>query len=96
MIALYDLAQEMGRPDFVAALELAAEQQMYGVEYVRAILSEVRAVVPKVAAEARLQILGMPAPAQQEIERSLAHYEHYVANRECVLEASMRHEEVRA
>ena len=96
MIALYDLAQEMGKPDFVAALELAAEQQMYGVEYVRAILSEVRAVVPKVAAEARLQSLGMPAPAQQEIERSLAHYEQYVANRECVLEASERHEEVRA
>jgi hypothetical protein len=27
MLALYDLAQEMGKPDFVAALELAAEQQ---------------------------------------------------------------------
>ena len=39
MIALYDLAQEMGLADFVAALELAAEQQMYGAEYIRAIFT---------------------------------------------------------
>src|SRR5258708_10857694 len=29
MLALYELAHEIGKPDFVAALELAAEQQMY-------------------------------------------------------------------
>src|SRR5256884_3908924 len=39
MIALYDLVQEIGKADFVAALELAAEQQMYGAEYLRAIVS---------------------------------------------------------
>src|SRR5437868_13312465 len=39
MIALYELAQEVGNADFVAALELAVEQQMYGAEYVRAIVS---------------------------------------------------------
>ena len=38
MLALYELAQEVGNADFVAALELAAEQQMYGAEYVRAIV----------------------------------------------------------
>ena len=36
LIALYELAQDSGLADFVAALELAAEQQMYGAEYVRA------------------------------------------------------------
>jgi len=97
MIALYDLAQEMGKPDFVAALELAAEQQTYGVEYVRAILSEITEAVPKIATqEESLQSLGRSAPEQQNVERSLADYEQYVANRECVLLASMQHEEVMA
>ena len=97
MIALYDLAQEMGKPDFVAALELAAEQHMYGVEYVRAILSEITGALPKVAPqEESLQSLRMAAPEQQDIERSLADYEQYVANRACVLLASIRHEEVTA
>ena len=97
MIALYDLAQEMGKPDFVAALELAAEQQTYGVEYVRAILTEITEAVPKIATqEESLQSLGRSAPEQQNVERSLADYEQYVANRECVLLASMQHEEVMA
>src|SRR3989454_10462271 len=97
MIALYDLAQEMGKPDFAAALELAAEQHMYGMEYVRAILSEITGALPKVAPqEESLQSLRMAAPEQQDIERSLADYEHYVANRECVLLAAIRHEEVTA
>jgi transposase len=38
VLALYDLARESGKADFVAALELAAEQHMYGAEYVRALL----------------------------------------------------------
>ena len=80
MIALYDLAQEMGKPDFVAALELAAEQQTYGVEYVRAILSEITGAVPKTATqEASLQCLGSSVPEQEKVERSLADYEQYVA-----------------
>ena len=97
MIALYDLAQEMGKPDFVAALELAAEQQTYGVEYVRTILAELTAAVPKTATQqASLQSLGRPVPEQQEVERSLADYEQYVANRQGVLMASLQHEEVMA
>jgi len=70
---------------------------MYGVEYVRAILSEITGALPKVAPqEESLQSLRMAAPEQQDIERSLADYEQYVANRECVLLASIRHEEVTA
>jgi hypothetical protein len=97
MIALYDLAQERGKADFVAALELAAEQQTYGVEYVRAILSELLETVPKTATqEESLQRLGRSVLEQQKVERSLADYEQYVANRECVLLASVQHEEVMA
>jgi len=87
MIALYDLAQEIGKPDFVAALELAAEQQMYGVEYVRAILTMPSALAPITSVEADTDLARLAVPAQQEVERDLAQYEQYVANRQSVLVA---------
>jgi transposase len=82
MIALYELAQEIGKADFVAALELAAEQQMYGAEYVRAIVTVPEASAPHGTTELRLDALLPSVPTQQEVERNLAQYEHYVANRE--------------
>jgi transposase len=82
MLALYELAQESGKADFVAALELAAEQQMYGAEYVRAIVSLPGAGVPKATVQRPLSALLPAVPTQQEIERDLANYEQYVANRE--------------
>jgi hypothetical protein len=57
MIALYELAQEIGKPDFVAALELAAEQQMYGAEYVRAIVAPPSPAVPAPSGQAVLDTL---------------------------------------
>jgi transposase len=82
MLALYELLQEIGKADFVAALELAAEQQMYGAEYVRAIGTLPVASVPNGTTELRLNALLPSVPTQQEVERDLAHYEQYVANRE--------------
>jgi hypothetical protein len=82
---LYATAQQHPRADFVAALELAAEQQMYGAEYVQAILSLPVALTPKASAHL-WEPGGLPtAPAQPEVERSLSHYERYVANRDSVL-----------
>src|SRR5256884_4957397 len=81
MIALYELAQEIGTADFVAALELAAEQQMYGAEYIRAILALPASIGPTSAAETGITMHLPDLPAQQEIERDLAHYERYVTNR---------------
>ncbi len=86
MIALYEVAQQVGKADFVAALELAAEQQMYGAEYIRAIVSMPAASALTGTAEPRLETLLPAVPAQQEVERDLAQYEHYVANREQLLE----------
>jgi transposase InsO family protein len=82
MLALYELAQEIGKADFVAALELAAEQQMYGAEYVQAIVTLPVASAPSGTAERHMSALLPSAPTQQEIERDLANYEQYVANRE--------------
>lgn len=79
MIALYDLAQEAGQADFLAALELAAEQQMYGAEYLRAIL---RADTPRALDSSPPNPLQALAPTQAAVERPLAVYEQYVANRE--------------
>ena len=84
MVALYDTAQEVGKADFVAALELAAEQHLYSAEYVRAILQEA-AGPPRLASAPEQQ--GLAAPAQHEVERSLVDYEQYVANRDCLQEA---------
>lgn len=79
MIALYDLAQASGQADFLAALELAAEQQMYGAEYLRAILS---AETPRALDSLPPNPLQALVPTQAAVERPLAVYEQYVANRE--------------
>jgi transposase len=86
LITLYELAQDSGLADFVAALELAAEQQMYGAEYVRAILAPLVAPAPDEAAHVRVNHMLSGVPTQQEVERDLAQYERYVANRDRVLD----------
>ena len=83
MLALYDLAQEVGKLDFVAALELAAEQQMYGVEYLRTIVALPSAQRPSTAQALPFPLLST-LPTQQEVERDLAHYEQYVTNRDAL------------
>jgi transposase len=87
LIALYDLAQQIGKADFVAALELAAEQQMYGAEYLQAIVS-LPAAVPTRLGPAAPDGLALGGPPQAEVERDLAQYERYVANRESVLQGA--------
>src|SRR5450759_754659 len=84
MMALYEVAQEVGTADFVAALELAAEQQMYGAEYVRAIVALPTASAPTGSAETSVKERVPALPAQHEGERDLAQYEHYAANRDRV------------
>jgi len=80
--ALYELAQRVGRDEFLAAVELAAEQETIGAEYVGALTAQ---PVPRPAH--RRQVVELPpllrdAPAQHEVERALADYEQYVTNRD--------------
>jgi hypothetical protein len=93
IILLYETAQSSSQADFLAALELAAEQQRYGAEYVRAIMSLPPPLAPPAQAQVELSTALQATPAQHEIERDLAHYEHYVANRESVF-ADLMGEEV--
>ncbi len=88
VLSLYDLARDSGTGDFVAALELAAEQHMYGAEYVRVLLGLPSVSAPLGAAKLAEVPVEFCAPAQHEVERDLAQYEHYVANREQVLEVT--------
>jgi hypothetical protein len=72
---LYKTAQEYDRADFLAALERAAEQQMYGAEYVQALINQSRPIAPMASAKLVLPTALSAHPAQQEVERELAHYE---------------------
>lgn len=80
---LYTTAQATARADFLAALELAAEQQMYGAEYLRAILTQSRAPAPGSSAQRGSRVASRATP--MGVERDLAEYEAYVANRASLL-----------
>jgi hypothetical protein len=60
---------------------------MYGAEYVRAIVTMPVASTPNGTAQLPLSALLPGMPTQQEVERDLAQYEHYVANRKHLPEA---------
>jgi transposase len=80
---LYETAQQSGQGEFLAALELAAEQQMYGAEYLRAILTQSRAPAPGSSAQRGSRVASRATP--MGVERDLAEYEAYVANRASLL-----------
>jgi transposase len=75
----YETARHHGQGEFLTALELAAEQQMYGAEYVRAILTQSRTAAPQKPATPGSR------SASSLVERDLAEYEDYVANRASLL-----------
>lgn len=81
ILALYQLAQQDGGAAFCAAVELAHDQQLLGAEYVQAILTQPAPLRLPLRTDLAAHLptaLHLPQP---EVERSLAHYEQYVANR---------------
>ncbi len=78
--ALYELAQRVGQEEFLAAVELAAEQQTIGAEYVGAIVAHPAPRPRWSSTSGAVSVLLQHAPAQQEVERALADYEQYVTN----------------
>jgi len=80
--ALYALAQQFGREAFLAALELAAQQQTIGAEYVSALLAQPHPRPARQVTDSDLRICLADVPSQRAVERDLAHYEQYVANRD--------------
>lgn len=78
--ALYELAQRVGQAEFLAAVELAAEQQTIGAEYVEAIVAHPAPRPRRSSTSGAVSVLLQHAPAQQEVERALADYEQYVTN----------------
>ncbi len=100
--ATYELAQSVGREQFLAALELAAEQRIVGIEYLRALLitppspkkrvleADLPWLAPsRLAGHSDLDI-RLNAPSQREVERDLALYEVYVANRDTAAQGDVR------
>ena len=85
ILALYQLAQQAGVAEFLAALELAHEQQTFGAEYVEGILKEPRRRPQRPQHEPAGLLPAAWQVPQPAVERELAHYEQYVANRVLVL-----------
>ena len=80
MLALYQLAQQVGVAEFLAAIELAHDHQTYGAAYVQAILAQPR-VRPPVRSTPTTQLPPALQVPQPEVERALSQYEQYVTNR---------------
>jgi hypothetical protein len=88
ILALYRLAQQVERHDLLAALELALEQQTFGAEYIQALLAAPPTQPPRQLALSERPMPSFLAVPQHVVERDLAHYEQYVANREQALVVS--------
>ena len=82
LLALYRLAGQVGRDELLAALELALEQQTFGAEYVQALLAGPRTQPARQLALTERAPPPFLAVPQHAVERDLALYEQYVANRE--------------
>ena len=77
---LYGLAQQLGVATFVSAVGHALDQEAIGAEYILALATApAPASPPRVPREHPVQ--RVLAPPQSEVERPLAEYEQYVANR---------------
>jgi len=80
MVALYQLAQQLGREAFLAALALAHAQQTFGAEYVQTLATKRQPLdmLPSTPAEV---LARFPETVPQRlVERELQVYEQYVAN----------------
>jgi transposase len=78
ILHLYALAREVGEAEFVAAVELAAEQQAIGADYLSALVHTPQAQPhPQRATPLAAWV---EAPPQADVERALIDYERYIAN----------------
>jgi transposase len=78
---LYELAQQVDRTTFLAALAQVDAAGLVGAEYVRAILAAPAPPAP-IPLRRPAPAAGTLGPSQREVERDLACYEVYVANRD--------------
>ncbi len=89
---LYDLAQAVGCATFLAALELAAEAQAIGVDYVKALVQQPLPASQGSQPEMAALAPWLAAPAQAAVERALTDYEQYVSNGAFGVAEEVRHE----
>jgi transposase len=81
ILRLYALAREVGEVEFVAAVQLAAEQTAVGFDYVNALVRSPQPLPRRgLTAQPTPLTPWLEAPPQAEVERALSHYERYVAN----------------
>lgn len=81
MITLYELAQQVGPATFVTAVTQAQTQHVFGAEYVHALVTPAPSPAPPSGGAFDPHPIVVTQPNQAEVERDLAVYEQYVANR---------------
>ena len=88
IMVLYEVAQRIGREEFLAAVDLAAGEQTIGAEYIAALAAQPVARPAPRPAVGELPAVLRDAPAQQAVERALAEYEQYVTNRDLAVDVA--------
>ncbi len=81
MLALYQLAQQVGRGEFLAASGAGHEQRTFGAEYLQAILIQPQSRPTPGRTDLNSALPAALQVPQLTVERALSHYEQYVANR---------------
>lgn len=80
ILRLYALVTAVGQAEFIAAVELAAEREAVGADYVSALIRTPPPAPRASSLQTPTLTAWLEAPPQAEVERALAHYERYVAN----------------
>ncbi len=80
MVALYQLAQQLGRDTFLVALAQAHAQQLFGAEYVQTLATIRRPSATPASSPAEVLARFPESVPQRLVERELQVYEQYVAN----------------
>jgi len=78
MLGLYALLQRYGPSDLLAAMDLAAQANAYGADYLGTLLAQPRPALGVLTRESATPPLTLPGlPVQAEIDRQLTLYEAY-------------------
>ncbi len=78
ILGVYAAYHQHGAPTLLAAMDQAARQGLYGVEYLRALLPSGPGVSPSAVPASSPRLVLPDVPDQHQVDRALGDYEAYV------------------
>jgi hypothetical protein len=78
ILGVYAVYQQHGAPALLTAMEQAAQQGLYGVEYLRALLPAASPMHPPAVPSSPAPLVLPDLPDQRQVDRALGEYEAYV------------------